>query len=191
LRTQISSYLHDSSLSAELDTFIDLGAGQVNAILECEEMETVVSRVQGAPEQYISLPKGTRKLLSVGFNSTLGFTHLRSLPRHSTDYVPGAGPALFYRVEQKRVFPLPFNDTDYEALILQDVEIPADDQETVAALSAYPTLYLTAALAEAYDWKQNMEMGQRYTMKWRDLADSITTMYNSEIVGDTPAMRAM
>ena len=43
LKTQIASYLKDASLSAELDTFIDIGAKRISGLLECWEMEQVVS----------------------------------------------------------------------------------------------------------------------------------------------------
>lgn len=191
LKVQIKSYLHDSSVDEQLDTWIDLGCSQVNSLLECEEMETEVVRTVGAPEQFIQLPPGTRKLLSVTRTANGGMVHLRSQSRHAADMYQGVGLSRFYRIDRKMIYPYPWSDADYQALILKDVEIPADGTEEVDALSAYPTLYLTAALAEAYDWKQNGEMGQRYTMKWRDLADSITSIYRSEIVGEVPAMRAM
>lgn len=40
LKTQITSYIKDSSLGAELDVWIDLAAKRVSAVLECWEMES-------------------------------------------------------------------------------------------------------------------------------------------------------
>ena len=93
-------------------------------------------------------------------------------------------------VEDSKVYPLPFAEADYRAIYLREVEIPIGDNLD-DVLTAYPMIFLNAALAEAYDWKQDPEMSQRMTNKWFEEATAVTNNYLNERMGDAPAMRAI
>jgi hypothetical protein len=191
LRAQIRGYLHDDSVDSISDTWIDIGAKRVSQILECAEMEADLTRATGAPDAFIALPSNVRKLLGVQWFNASRWSNLRSVPRHLASAYSSSGTPCVYKIESRNVYPLPYVDGDYKAQVLQDVVIPDDAFTETPALSAHPYMFLNAALAEAYDWKQNMEMVQRYEAKWSAEADTISAEYNSEITGEVPAMRAI
>ena len=191
LQEQIKSYLHDSTVDAQLDTWIDIAAGRVSQGLRCWEMEQELVRAAGSAENYIDLGTTTRQILGVQWQNNSGaYTNLQSVPRHDAGLYKRNGQPCVYLVEDRKVWPLPMIDGNYKAQVIQDVVIPAG-LETTPALTAYPFLFLNAALAEAYDWKQDPEMMARMEQKWQSEADMITKTYLSERVGDTPAMRAV
>ena len=93
-------------------------------------------------------------------------------------------------MERQRIYPLPFTEGNFRAIFLVEVEIPVGDNET-GALTSYPYVFLNAALAEAYDWKQDPEMNARYEGKWIQEASQVRDIYRSEHSGETPAVRAV
>ena len=191
LKTQIMSYLHDSSVSAELDAWIDLGAKRVSQVLQCLEMEGELTRNAGDTELHIVIPSLVRHVLGVQWSNYSGrWMNLRSVPRHDAGQYKRDGTPSVYYIEDGRIKPSPYVDGDYRAQVINEVVIPADTSE-VAALTAYPFIFLNAALSEAYDWKQDPEMMARYEQKWSTEADYVTALYLSNRIGDTPAMRAV
>jgi hypothetical protein len=190
LRTLIGSYLHDNGVAAIADTWIDVAAKRVSMVLECREMEAELARLTGDPDTFIPLPNTVRKVLAVCWNYTGRERALRSIPKHyKTQYDINGTPAVYW-IENSTIKIGPFTDGDYVARVVQDVEIPADDQAEIPALTSHPYVFLNAALAEAYDWKQNAEMVARFEGKWREEASIVTAEYLNEQAGDAPAMRS-
>ena len=221
LRENIKQYLHDSSLDAQLDTFIDLGAKRVSQILECWEMEQTISNtiiVQGAvvvdggsagsstdlilnggnafnssseapPGNYIALPVGAKRILGVQVLDNDEWRNLRAVGRHEAGKYKGTGTALYYVVEGREIQPLPVMDGTYRAQILAEVEIPLLTEE-VQALTSYPFIFLNAALSEAYDWKQNEVMAQRYEQKFVIEAREVSDNYRNARGGEVLSVRA-
>ncbi len=189
LKTQIRGYLHDDGVDNISDTWIDIGAKRVSQVMECAEMEAELLRSAGAADVFITLPSDVRRLLGVQWFNNSRWTNLRSIPRHLSGCYSSYGTPGVYWIEQRKIYPLPFVDGDYKAQVLVDVVIPLTDE--TPALTAHPYVFLNAALSEGYDWKQNMEMVQRYDNKWNSEANTITAEYNSEITGEVPAMRAI
>ena len=189
LRDQVMSYLHDDSVLSIVDTWIDIGAKRVSQVMECAEMETVIERLTGSLDVFIQLPSDTRKLLGVQWFNSSRWSNLRSVPRHVAPCYDSTGTPAVYWIEQRKIYPLPFVDGDYRAQVLADVVIP--DTGEHPALTAHPYVFLNAALSEAYDWKQNLEMVQRYDNKWNSEANVVTAEYISEVTGEVPAMRAI
>jgi hypothetical protein len=224
LRTEIAGYLHDDSVSANIDTWIDIGAKRVSQVLECWEMEVSIvnslATIVGAgvidggnangggviidggdaynadPEgqalPYLPISGTTKRIIEVQVLRNSEWRNLRSVPKHEASRykTDGGGTASVYRVENRKIYPLPFQPGDYRAIVLQEVQIPAGDNEN-DALTSYPFIFLNAALAEAYDWKQNAEMNGRYESKWIQEAEQIKLVYRGERGGETPSMRAM
>lgn len=191
LQEQIKGYLHDASVSAYLDTWIDLGAKRIAQTLQCSEMETELVRSAGDAENYLAGDTTLKRVLGVQWQGYSGsYVNLRSVPRHNAGQYKRDGQPAVYLIEDRKIYPLPFNDGNFKAQVLTEVEVP-DDSSTNDVLTAYPFIFLNAALAEAYDWKQNQEMMARYEQKWANEAVAVTERYLSERIGDTPAMRAM
>jgi len=193
LKETIAAYLHDSTVTAHLDTWIDMAALRVSQVLQCYEMEGEISRQTNVLpiQEYIPLTSKVRRLLGVQWKSTSGsFINLPSVGRHEAGYYKSDGSPSVYYIEGQKIYPLPFQDSEYIAQVIENVEIPDGDTED-PTLSAYPMIFLNAALSEAYDWKQDPEMMARYEQKWHQEAQQITATYLSERIGDAPAVRAM
>ena len=192
LRAQIASYLHDSSVIDHLDNWIDIGAKRVSQVLQCKEMMGELARSQGASDDFIELDTTTRHVLGVQWQDRQGrYINLESVPRHEAMYYKRTGTPSVYTIEQRKIYPLPFADGNYKVQVMQEVIIPSDGQAQVDALTAYPFIFLNAALAEGYDWKQNLEMLARYDNKLGAEVAEVTKNFMNERVGDTPAMRAV
>jgi hypothetical protein len=143
-----------------------------------------------APTEWIQLPARFRRLVAVQAYDNGVWRNLRSVPKHEASAYKRSGVPLVYLIEDSRIYPLPFAEADYRAIYLREVEIPIGDNPD-DVLTAYPMIFLNAALAEAYDWKQDNEMNMRYEQKWQQEAMQVTAIYRSEHTGETPAMRAV
>ena len=143
-----------------------------------------------APSEWITLPARFRRLVSVQAYDNGIWRNLRSVPKHEASHYKRSGVPLVYLIEDSRIYPLPFAEADYRAIYLREVEVPIGDNLD-AVLTAYPMIFLNAALAEAYDWKQDLEMNDRYERKWQNEASQVTAIYRSEHTGETPSMRAI
>ena len=143
-----------------------------------------------APREYIVMPNRMIRIVAVQVQDDGEWRNLRSIPKHSAYPFKRVGLPSSYVVERQRIYPVPFIDGNYRAIFLTEVEIPVGDNET-GALTSYPYLFLNAALAEAYDWKQDAEMNARYEQKWIMEASQVRDIYRSEHVGDTPSVRAV
>lgn len=190
LKNEIQSYLHDDSVTATLDTWIDMGALWVSQNLRCYEMEAEVTR--NAPDEFLQLTARHRHLISVQWlKNGMIWVPLKTLAKHEAQYYKRSGNPGGYYIEDRKVYPAPFVDGEYKARVLENVVIPDDGQTEVAALTAYPFLFLNAALAEAYDWKQNEPLSARYERKAASQAEQVTADYLADRVGETPAQRAI
>ena len=223
-RQQLSSYLKDDSLDAELDTFLDLGAKRVSQVLRCLEMELTLTLglapllegvvdggfavantegvIDGGNAQasafdssipYMVIPGGLIAILAVQALGDRGkFYNLRAVGGHDANpWRESTGDPIVYLVENQNIYPLPFREGSYKARILQEVEFPLQDADIPAAVSAYPFIFLDAALAEAWDWKQDPEMSASYTQKWVRQAQQVRDNYEKEKLGETLAQRAV
>ncbi len=191
LRQNIAGYLHDGSLSAELDTFIDLGAKRISQLMQCVEMEAEITRNKGDANNFIAVPADFQRLLGVQVADNGTWRNLQAISRHDAAYFDGAGLAMVYRIDGGVIQPLPASDSDYRVQYLQEAIVPEDSAETNAVLSAYPMVFLNAALVEAYDWKQDFELVGRFEQKLMGDIRAITRIYLSERAGEVPAMRAV
>ena len=220
MRDTITSYLKDSSVTQTvLDVWIDIASKRVSTTLECNEMEQTISNklvlqpfttVDGGsatmtelvvidggnaynegnePLDYIVFPSNWKRLVSVQTLDNGQWRNLRSINKHNAYAYKSDGIPEVYLLEDGKIYPLPLAEGTYRAIFLLEVIIEETGEHPVVA--AYPYIFLNAALAEAYDWKQDVEMVARYEGKWQQEADEARRLYRSEHVGETPAMRAI
>lgn len=189
LQSQIKSYLHDNSVSGSVDTWIDLGASRISRALRCNEMRKVQEYVL-ADGNGIPITSDMIIIESLEYSGNQGWQDLRSATRFEGQYFEGSGTPCVWLNQEKQIMPAPYSDGTYRLTYMGDTEVPADDT-TTDVMTAYPFIFLNAALAEAYDWKQNPEQSARWEGKWIKEAIDITAIYKSERAGDAPAMRAM
>ena len=146
-----------------------------------------------ATRPYMEIPGGLIAILSVqalGTNDT--FYNLRSVGMHEANkWRKETGRAQVYVVENSNIYPYPFSEGSYKARILQEVEFPLQGNEVPAAITAYPFIFLDAALAEAYDWKQDEIMSQKYMQKWVAEAQTVRDNWENENAGEALAVRAV
>lgn len=222
LRDQVASYLKDRTLSAEIETFIDLAAARVSQIMECREMEVVQTNrlivsadapldgggsgggstliVDGGdafagdeeakPTPYVQLTNKVRRLVQVQVLERGEWRSLKSLPTHSVFPLKRPGVPVNYYIEENRVYPVPLTEGTFRVIYLSQIEIPIGDAAP-KCMSAYPFVFLNAALAEAYDWKQDAELYAAYEQKWLAEATRIREIYRGEMIGEVPAVRAV
>jgi hypothetical protein len=115
--------------------------------------------------------------------------NLRSIVKHEAYEYKTSGVPKVYLLEDGKIYPYPMQEGTYRAIFLMEVEIPENDE--TPAVVAYPYVFLNAALAEAYDWKQDVEMAMRYEQKWQLEAIEARKLYRGEHAGETPSMRAI
>lgn len=190
LRSQIPFYIKDNSLSVHLDTFIDLGAKRLSNILQCRELEGELVRSAGDSDSFIAMPSNVRRLLGVQYQNNAGqYVNLRSVGRHAAAPFKGVGQPQVYFIQDSNIYPAPFNDGNYLVQTMEEAVVPETGES--AALTMYPYVFLYAALAEAYDWKEDEERRLHCEGKWMADAEQITRIYLSDRMGETPAVRAI
>ena len=146
--------------------------------------------VEGKP--FFEMTNLHRRLLGVQWQNSQGiWENLRSVPRHEASRYKVNGSPRVYLVENRRVYPLPYQNGNYRAQMLFYPLIGVTADSTNDTLESYPYIFLNAALTEAYDWKQDEVMHQRYESKWLREAQEVTSVYLGDRTGDTPSMRAM
>lgn len=146
---------------------------------------------EAAPTEYIKLDDTVRRILGVQRLVNGAWQNLRATSRHEAGRYKREGQAGVYLVENRRIYPLPIQEGDYKAHVIRDAVIPLLDDDEVDVLTSYPMVFLSAALAEAYDWKQDPEMNARYEQRWLAEAEEIRSVYRGNRGGESVAMRAV
>ena len=180
----------NSTLVAEISQGVDGGFSGDTGLLLIDGGDAFASGVIEPDREFITLQNNFKRLVVVQALDNDTWRPLRSVPKHEAYRYNQTGVPQVYHVEQRKVYPLPRAAGSFRTITVNEVVIPVGDNE-VDALTSYPFVFLNAALAEAYDWKQDAEMNARYENKWLNEAREITTRYRGEHTGDTPSMRAM
>ena len=148
------------------------------------------SNPDAAPVQSLAIPSDVKRVLGVQVLDGEEWRNLKSIGSHAAGRFKCSGTPIHYYLEGRSIYPVPFTEGQYRAQVMQEAEVPSGDN-TTDVVTAYPFLFLNAALAEAYDWKQNPQMSARYEQKWITEAQQITANYRGESGGETLAMRAI
>lgn len=179
-----------NSLSIPIASGLDGGNASSTNLVIVDGGDAYSQDPEAQPTEYITVPSIYRRLVQVQALRNGEWYNLRPLGKHDASSYKVAGIPQYYLLEYRRIYPLPFIEGDYRAIFLREVEIPVGDNED-SVLTAYPFIFLSAALAEAYDWKQDPEMNARYEQRWTNEAVRVRELYRSEHVGDTPSVRAV
>jgi len=222
LQTQVASYIHDSSVTGLVDTWIDLGAKRVSQVLRCWEMERELTiglaavtssgildggsaagggviidggdafNLEDVALPYMEIPDTTKEILGVQWlDHQSQWSNLVALSRHEARRYKASGTPQRYLVEARKIYPYPYQAGEYRAQIIDEVIIPPTADDEVAALSSYPFIFLNAALAEGFDWKQDEVMNVRYDSKWINEATVVANNYMEDRSGESLAMRSV
>ena len=147
LETLIAAYMHRTDLGPYIPGFIELAGQRIGRTLRSQANETVVEL--GITEPNTALPDDYRGMRSVLSKQDRGPRVLSAMsPTQLARYTSNGTPA-FYCIQGKTITVQPFTAgviiLDYWA---EPAALPATTS-TNAVLTAYPYLYLYAALVEA------------------------------------------
>jgi len=190
LRDAILLQIKDGSLSTLADLWIDAGASQLGEVLRCAEMETTITRNTGDPDVFITIPSDSVKLLEYSAEMSGTWIPLQSIGKNARMPISDGRPVSYY-IHQGKLYPVPSEDRNYRLTYLAAPAIPEDDAAESVFLQRYRPLFYFAALVEAYDYKEDAEMSQVFERKRNGLAAAITRRWESERIGDLPAMRSV
>jgi hypothetical protein len=141
---------------------------------------------------YMEIGSTVKQVLGVQWQDQEGqWRNLVALNRHEARQYKRGGIPGRYLIEDRRIHPLPFIDGSYRAQLLSEVVIPPTPDDIIDAVVSYPFIFLNAALSEAFDWKQDDVMNQRYEQKWFTEATTVRNAYMQDRAGESLAMRAM
>lgn len=178
-----------NSLRFALATGVDGGFADGSNLIFIDGGDAFSQDPEAAPTEFVTLGSKVKRVVGVQAYRNGEWYNLAGVPKHDAGRYKSSGVPEVYYLENRTVYPLPFAEGDYKVIVLEEVEIPVGDNEH-PALTSYPFMFLNAALAEAWDWKQDPEMNARYEQKWQSEAEQVKILYRSEIMGETPAMRA-
>jgi hypothetical protein len=144
------------------------------------------------PLPYMDIPLSVKEILGVQWLDQEGqWRNLTALSRHASRAQKRAGIPANYLVENRRIYPYPYQAGQYRTQVIDEVVIPITSDDEIPALTSYPFIFLNAALSEAFDWKQDDTMNARYESKWFTEATMITNNYQEDRSGESLAMRAV
>ena len=188
LQNQIGAYSHDRNLGPLADTFIDIAITKISNILESQFNENRLDITLN--NNQLLLPDDVVSVFIVAYLGTTGII-LRSVPTHQWSRYQDTGTPAIYQVRNDSINIRPFTEGNYAVWYYSRINLLDDPGATHPALTAYPFLFLDAALAECYDYKQDAELMQRYQDKWLAEVHEINRVTRKLRAGDAPAMRAM
>lgn len=188
LQNQIGAYSHDRNLGALADTFIDIAITKISNILESQYNETSLTLTLNTAGP--DLPADVVTVSQVAYLGDRTI-QLRSIPTHQWTYYQDTGTPAVYQTKLDRLLIRPFMAGNYGIWYFSRMTLLDDPGATLPALTAYPFLFLDAALAECYDYKQDAELMQRYQDKWLAEVHEINRVTAKLRAGDAPAMRAI
>jgi hypothetical protein len=188
LRTQIKAFIHDANTGLE-DTFIDVGAIKLGQMLESRENQVtsnvnITESEHAVPAEWVSI-----NLVEYPADSTM--YALLSVPKHNLANYGNTGMPAVYNMLGGVLRIAPFVGGTYQVTRFEKVTIPADDAGTNGALEANPQVFLSAALIEAFDYKQDAGMVQRYSVKLENEVRQINLATRRLNRGDAPSQRAV
>ena len=160
LRDQIKFFTHDSTISdADADRFIDMGLAQISTKLETpENLAYMATQIDTNP---YPLPAAINTLRSITAPMGGGYV-LEAVPVKAIDRYRGNGYPVAYAVRGSSVMFGPFQAGEYTLEYFERVELGSQPDDTHPALEKYPILCESAALSQAYRWKEDAEMYGTY-----------------------------
>lgn len=168
-------------LTAQIPDFIALAEERIFRDLRTWRMEATASLSVTSGTRTVSLPTRFRSAIWARLETAtprmLGYLHPAGQDDLYRDFT-GIPETYSYQGDALRLAPIP--TADY-TLTLQYIQAPSAlgaSNATNAVLTAYPSLYLNAAMVEAWGYVRNMEEMQ----KWEARYQQALTLANRESV---------
>lgn len=153
LQAAIANWLHRGDLSAVIPDFIVLAEQELSNDLDAREMEARVNLLTIAGEQYIDLPTDVLEMRRLSVQSDPVQVLKYITPDELSDsFSPSfAGKPFAFAVIGGQLQLSPTPDTEYTLELAYKQRIPAlsNSATTNWLISAYPAVYLYAALLSA------------------------------------------
>ena len=192
LRSNVASYLHDQNLGSTVDTFIDIGALRIGQMLESTANEklsqfTITDATNPLPDDIV-------RMRAVFYQLDNGQSvALKSMPTHaiSAYVLSSTSTPLFYTIVGDNIVVRPYTAGTYELDYWSTVTIGDNDADTNPALTAYPFIFLNAALEAGYQFKEDESMMMRSQALWTDEVTQINRASRKLAAGDVPAARSV
>jgi hypothetical protein len=191
LKTEISSWMSRSDLTAQIDTFIDLFEAWANRNLRVRQME---NEATATAAEYISLPTDYVGLRDVQVQST---------PRRQLQYVTpeyadmvtadgATGDPSYYTIvgNQLRLVPSPASADDVRISYWQEVPALNDTQTTNWLLGEYPDSYLYGSLMHARAFMPDEARSEFIKSSWQAVVTEIQRAGNRSNLGGSLTQRA-
>jgi len=180
LQSAISNWLHRSDLSSYTADFISLGESRINARLRVQAMETsttVAATSAALPSDYVELKDAY-------VSSTTPYYHLE---RKSAEWIylhyPDRGstgiPKFIARQGSNFIFG-PAPDSAYTVTLVYYKHLAALSGATNTVFTAYPGLYLFAALAETAPFLKDDKRVVLWESKFEQLLKQVQTEDDAE-----------
>ena len=189
LRDQVAAFMHDRNLGNQVDTFIDIAITKISQLLESQYNEKQVTRSLTASPYGVEADMVS--IRNIHYQTSQGGYLLTSVPSHNIEKYATTGNPAVYAVNANSIVIKPFSAGDYDITYFGSMTLGTNDTDTFPALQNYPFLFLDAALAEGYDYKQDPDQRTRYQDKWITEAHEINRRSRTLRQGDVPAMRTL
>ncbi len=157
LQTGIASWLHRADLAGNIPDFITLADSRINNDLRVRQMETSQASTMAAG--VLAVPANYIELKDAYISST---TPYMNLDRKSAEWIYEKYPSRvvsdtpkFMAREGSNFIFGPFPDSNYVVTLVYYNKFPSLSSSVNSVFSAYPGLWLFAALAEASPFLKN------------------------------------
>lgn len=175
LKTELQSYLYNrQDLTSIIPTFITLGEKKIFRLLESEVNEKVDTGTM--VNEYISLPSDYKSTKALTINDRpLRRVSEITLKQMLKDDNAGGEPTVFARWDDK-LYTWRTRDSQYDYWLLYYADLSGGlslDADTNVVLTAYPDLYLYAALIEAMPYLVKDQRTPAWVQMFEDAMNDI------------------
>lgn len=174
LKTQIAAWMNRSDLTSQIPEFIRLAEDNLILQLETSDMET--SAAVSITSQSVSVPSGLTSVLAFAVATdarpyTLQYEPLDRLLSRETE----TGNPRFYtrRGSSFLVWPVPDDTLAGTVSYMTRLPVLSDVVTSNWLLTAYPSVYLDAALEQGFRYIRDWNSSARHGALWRDTVDKI------------------
>jgi hypothetical protein len=166
-----------SSLTTQIDTFIDLAESRISRELETRSQDTRTTLTTSADNAYVSLPTDMRSIRNVKVmnNPRVTLRYLSPLQVKKEYATTGTGLPRVYSVIGDNLFlaPTPDSILNIELTYKASVSSLSDSNTTNTILTRFPDLYLYASLFHAYTYLLDEQRATQYNALVENILQSI------------------
>jgi len=189
LSTAVTNWLHRSDMSSIVGDLISLGEARINANMRVRAMETslsiaISSGVAAVPSDYVELK-----------HAYLTTTPYQTLERKTAEWIyrtyptrSSSGRPKFIAREGSNFIFGPYADSSYTINGIYYARPVALSSATNALFTAYPSLYLFAALAEAAPFLKDDKRTPLWEAKFNSLSEMVQLEDKGEQRSGSPLM---